>query len=207
MGNVDNEAVAKAIEVLRTGGVILYPTDTIWGIGCDATNPKAVARVYEIKKRADSKALVLLASDLDMICRYVREIPDMAIQLVEVNDSPMTIIYPEAIAGKAPAEGEEAVSDRHFLAWNVVAEDGSVAIRIPDMDFCKVLIHKFGRPIVSTSANISGEPSPKKFADIPEPIRSAVDHIVDPAEEKNSTGKASQIIKVGIDGQICIIRS
>ena len=207
MGNVDNEAVAKAIEVLRAGGVILYPTDTIWGIGCDATNPKAVARVYEIKKRADSKALVLLASDLDMICRYVREIPDMAIQLVEVNDSPMTIIYPEAIAGKAPAEGEEAVPDRHFLAWNVVAEDGSVAMRIPDMDFCKVLIHKFGRPIVSTSANISGEPSPKKFADIPEPIRSAADHIVDPAEEKNSTGKASQIIKVGIDGQICIIRS
>lgn len=207
MGNVDNEAVAKAIEVLRAGGVILYPTDTIWGIGCDATNPKAVARVYEIKKRADSKALVLLASDLDMICRYVREIPDMAIQLVEVNDSPMTIIYPEAIAGKAPAEGEEAVPDRHFLAWNVVAEDGSIAIRIPDMDFCKVLIHKLGRPIVSTSANISGEPSPKKFADIPEPIRSAVDHIVDPSEEKNSTGKASQIIKVGIDGQICIIRS
>ena len=207
MGNVNDGAVAKALEVLRAGGVILYPTDTIWGIGCDATNPKAVARVYEMKKRADSKALVLLASDLDMICRYVREIPDMAIQLVEVNDSPMTIIYPEAIAGKAPAEGEEAVPDRHFLAWNVVAEDGSVAMRIPDMDFCKVLIHKLGRPIVSTSANISGEPSPKKFADSPEPIRSAVDHIVDPAEEKNSTGKASQIIKVGIDGQICIIRS
>lgn len=207
MGNVNDGAVAKALEVLRAGGVILYPTDTIWGIGCDATNPKAVARVYEMKKRADSKALVLLASDLDMICRYVREIPDMAIQLVEVNDSPMTIIYPEAIAGKAPAEGEEALPDRHFLAWNVVAEDGSVAMRIPDMDFCKVLIHKLGRPIVSTSANISGEPSPKKFADIPEPIRSAVDHIVDPSEEKNSTGKASQIIKVGIDGQICIIRS
>ena len=207
MGNVNDGAVAKALEVLRAGGVILYPTDTIWGIGCDATNPKAVARVYEMKKRADSKALVLLASDLDMICRYVREIPDMAIQLVEVNDSPMTIIYPEAIAGKAPAEGEEAVPDRHFLAWNVVAEDGSVAMRIPDMDFCKVLIHKLGRPIVSTSANISGEPSPKKFADIPEPIRSAVDYIVDPSEEKNSTGKASQIIKVGIDGQICIIRS
>ena len=207
MGNVNDGAVAKALEVLRAGGVILYPTDTIWGIGCDATNPKAVARVYEMKKRADSKALVLLASDLDMICRYVREIPDMAIQLVEVNDSPMTSIYPEAIAGKAPAEGEEAVPDRHFLAWNVVAEDGSVAMRIPDMDFCKVLIHKLGRPIVSTSANISGEPSPKKFADFPEPIRPAVDQIVDPAEEKNSTGKASQIIKVGIDGQICIIRS
>ena len=94
MGNVNDGSVAKALEVLRAGGVILYPTDTIWGIGCDATNPKAVARVYEMKKRADSKALVLLAYDLDMICRYVREIPDMAIQLVEVNESPMTIIYP-----------------------------------------------------------------------------------------------------------------
>lgn len=206
MGNINNEAVSKALEVLRSGGVILYPTDTIWGIGCDATDPKAVSRIYEIKKRSDSKALVLLASDLDMVCRYVKEIPEMAIQLVEVNDSPMTIIYPDAICGKAPAEGAEAVADKHFLAWNVVAEDGTVAIRIPDMDFCKTLIHKLGRPIVSTSANISGEPSPKKYADIPEDIRKAVDHIVEPSEEKKSTGQASQIIKVGLDGQISIIR-
>lgn len=206
MGNINNEAIVEALEVLRSGGVILYPTDTIWGIGCDATDPKAVARIYDIKKRADSKALVLLASDLDMVCRYVREIPEMAIQLVEVNDSPMTIIYPEAICGKAPAEGEEARADKHFLAWNAVAEDGTVAIRIPGMDFCKVLIHKLGRPIVSTSANISGEPSPKKFAEIPEEIKSAVDHIVDPSEEKHSTGKASQIIKVGLDGLISVIR-
>ncbi len=206
MGNINNEAVSKALEVLRSGGVILYPTDTIWGIGCDATDPKAVSRIYEIKKRSDSKALVLLASDLDMVCRYVKEIPEMAIQLVEVNDSPMTIIYPDAICGKAPAEGAEAVADKHFLAWNVVAEDGTVAIRIPDMDFCKTLIHKLGRPIVSTSANISGEPSPKKYADIPENIRKAVDHIVEPSEEEKSTGQASQIIKVGLDGQISIIR-
>ncbi|MGM9767549.1 MAG: L-threonylcarbamoyladenylate synthase [Candidatus Cryptobacteroides sp.] len=206
MGNINNEAVTKALEVLRSGGVILYPTDTIWGIGCDATDPKAVSRIYEIKKRSDSKALVLLASDLDMVCRYVKEIPEMAIQLVEVNDSPMTIIYPDAICAKAPAEGAEAVADKHFLAWNVVAEDGTVAIRIPDMDFCKALIHKLGRPIVSTSANISGEPSPKKYADIPEDIRKAVDHIVEPSEENNSTGQASQIIKVGLDGQISIIR-
>lgn len=206
MGNINNEAVSKALEVLRSGGVILYPTDTIWGIGCDATDPKAVSRIYEIKKRSDSKALVLLASDLDMVCRYVKEIPEMAIQLVEVNDSPMTIIYPDAICGKAPAEGAEAVADKHFLAWNVVAEDGTVAIRIPDMDFCKTLIHKLGRPIVSTSANISGEPSPKKYADIPEDIRKAVDHIVEPFEEEKSTGQASQIIKVGLDGQISIIR-
>ena len=206
MGNINNEAVSKALEVLRSGGVILYPTDTIWGIGCDATDPKAVSRIYEIKKRSDSKALVLLASYLDMVCRYVKEIPEMAIQLVEVNDSPMTIIYPDAICGKAPAEGAEAVADKHFLAWNVVAEDGTVAIRIPDMDFCKTLIHKLGRPIVSTSANISGEPSPKKYADIPENIRKAVDHIVEPSEEEKSTGQASQIIKVGLDGQISIIR-
>ena len=206
MGNVNNEAIVEALELLRSGGVILYPTDTIWGIGCDATDPKAVARIYDIKKRADSKALVLLASDLDMVCRYVREIPEMAIQLVEVNDSPMTIIYPEAICGKAPAEGEEAMADKHFLAWNAVAEDGTVAIRIPDMDFCKTLIHKLGRPIVSTSANISGEPSPKKFAEIPEEIKAAVDHIVEPSEEKNSTGKASQIIKVGLDGLVSVIR-
>ena len=206
MGNINNEAVSKALEVLRSGGVILYPTDTIWGIGCDATDPKAVSRIFEIKKRSDSKALVLLASDLDMVCRYVKEIPEMAIQLVEVNDSPMTIIYPDAICGKAPAEGAEAVADKHFLAWNVVAEDGTVAIRIPDMDFCKTLIHKLGRPIVSTSANISGEPSPKKYADIPENIRKAVDHIVEPSEEEKSTGLASQIIKVGLDGQISIIR-
>ena len=104
MGNINNEAVSKALEVLRSGGVILYPTDTIWGIGCDATDPKAVSRIYEIKKRSDSKALVLLASDLDMVCRYVKEIPEMAIQLVEVNDSPMTIIYPDAICGKAPVK-------------------------------------------------------------------------------------------------------
>ena len=206
MGNINNEAVSKALEVLRSGGVILYPTDTIWGIGCDATDPKAVSRIYEIKKRSDSKALVLLASDLDMVCRYVKEIPEMAIQLVEVNDSPMTIIYPDAICGKAPVEGAEAVADKHFLAWNVVAEDGTVAIRIPDMDFCKTLIHKLGRPIVSTSANISGEPSPKKYADIPENIRKAIDHIVEPSEEEKSTGQASQIIKVGLDGQISIIR-
>ena len=95
-----NTEIQKAVEVLRQGGVILYPTDTVWGIGCDATNPEAVAKVYEIKKREDSKSLVLLASDMDMICRYVKEVPEMAIQLVEVNDKPMTIIYPGAVAGE-----------------------------------------------------------------------------------------------------------
>lgn len=200
------EIISETLDVLKKGGVILYPTDTVWGLGCDATNPEAVAKIYEIKHRSDSKALVLLASDMDMICRFVKEIPDIAVQLVEVNDRPMTIIYPGAIHGKAPAEGQNAEANWHFLAYNAVAEDDTVGIRIPDMDFCKNLIYKLGRPIVSTSANISGEPSPHKFADIPEEIKSAVDYIVEPKLEKGATGQASQILKVGLDGEILIIR-
>ena len=197
----------KALEVLRSGGIILYPTDTVWGIGCDATDPAAVAKIYEIKKRADSKSLVLLASDMDMICRYVKEIPEMAVQLVEVNDKPMTIIYPDAVSGPAPvAAGELPKADRHCLAYNTVAEDGTVGIRIPMMDFCQQLVAKFGRPIVSTSANISGEPTPKKYAEISEEIRNAVDYVVDPSLEKGSTGQSSSIIKVGLDYSIEIIR-
>ncbi|MGM9750715.1 MAG: L-threonylcarbamoyladenylate synthase [Candidatus Cryptobacteroides sp.] len=201
-----NEILAEAVKVLREGGVILYPTDTIWGIGCDATNPEAVAKVYGIKKRPDSKSLVLLADSLDMVGRYVREIPDIAIQLVEVNDRPMTIIYPDAICGKAPAEGSKAVADRHFLAYNAVAEDGSVGIRVPMNEFCRNLCYRLGRPVVSTSANLSGEASPERYADIPQEIISAVDYVVDPALERDSLGKASQIIKVGLRGEIQIIR-
>lgn len=193
---MEKNSFSEALEVLRNGGVILYPTDTVWGLGCDATNPEAVARIYEIKKRSDSKSLVLLASDLDMVARYIREIPDMAIQLVEVNDQPMTIIYPGALTGQ----------ECRGLAHNTVAQDGSVGIRIPVVDFCRDLVHRFGRPIVSTSANISGEPTPRKFADIPQQIKDAVDFIVDPSLERNSTGSASSIIKVGLDGTIDIIR-
>lgn len=196
------EQIQKALEVLRQGGVILYPTDTVWGIGCDATDPAAVAKVYALKKREDSKSLVLLASDMDMICRYVKEVPEMAIQLVEVNDRPMTIIYPGAVAGERGSDK----ACRHCLAYNTVAEDGTVGIRVPMMDFCRELVAKLGRPIVSTSANISGEPAPKKFAEISEDIRSAVDHIVDPSLEKGATGQSSSIIKVGLDYSIEIIR-
>ena len=190
----------EILKVLREGGTILYPTDTIWGIGCDATNPEAVAKVYRIKEREDSKALILLASGMEMVCRYVREIPPMAEALVEANDKPMTIIYPEGISG------EPGVADRHFLAHNVVAEDGSVGIRIPLMQFCRDLVYKLGRPIVSTSANISGMPAPKKFRDISREIVDAVDYVVDPLLEKESTGLASQIIRIGMDGQVKIIR-
>ena len=203
------EAIQQALEVLRNGGIILYPTDTVWGIGCDATDPAAVARIYEIKHRSDSKSLVLLASDMDMICRYIKEVPEMAIQLVEVNDKPMTIIYPGAIAGPSPAAipaAELPKPDRNALAFNTVAEDGTVGIRIPMMDFCQQLISRFGRPIVSTSANISGEPTPKNYSEISDDIRTSVDHIVDPSLERGSTGRSSSIIKVGLDYSIEIIR-
>ncbi len=200
------EVLSGALKVLKEGGVILYPTDTIWGLGCDATNPEAVKRIYGIKHRSDSKSLVLLANDMDMVARYIKQIPDVAIDLVEVNDKPMTIVYPGAVCTVAPKEGEKAASDRYHLAYNTVAEDGSVGIRIPMMDFCKELIYKLARPIVSTSANISGEPSPKTFADIPDDIKNAVDYIVDPSLEAGSTGLASQIIKLEVDGQVQIIR-
>ncbi|MGM9785304.1 MAG: L-threonylcarbamoyladenylate synthase [Candidatus Cryptobacteroides sp.] len=201
------QEINKAVEVLRNGGVILYPTDTVWGIGCDATNPEAVAKVYQIKNRPDNKSLVLLASDLDMVCRYVREIPEMAVQLVEVNDKPMTIIYPGAIAGPCQdASGVMPEADRNCLAFNVVAEDGSVGIRIPMMDFCRQLAARLGRPLVSTSANISGESSPKDFDGISSLVKDSVDLVVDPELAKGATGHASSIIKVGLDSTIQIIR-
>ena len=195
------EILAEALAVLRKGGVILYPTDTVWGIGCDATNPEAVARVYEIKRRADSKSLVLLASDLDMVAKYVQEIPSIAIDLVEVNDAPMTLIYPEAVHG---VEGE--AGDRWHLAWNAVAEDGSVGIRIPLMEWCRQLVFKLGRPVVSTSANFSGEPTPQRFSEIDPALKAAMDFVVPPSVDTQSTGKASQILKVGLRGEIEIIR-
>ena len=193
------EEIQKALEVLRKGGVILYPTDTVWGIGCDATDPEAVAKIYEIKRRSDSKSLVLLASDMDMISRYVKEVPEMAIQLVEVNDKPMTIIYPGAVTGPRPEGDVMPKAEKYALAFNTAAEDGSVGIRVPMMEFCQQLAFRLGRPIVSTSANISGEATPKRFAEISQEVKSAVDHIVDPALERGSTGQSSSIIKVGLD--------
>jgi L-threonylcarbamoyladenylate synthase len=195
------EAIAAALKTLRAGGTILYPTDTVWGLGCDATDPAAVARIFEIKHRSDSKSLVLLAADLDMVAKYVTEIPGIAVDLVEVNDKPMTLIYPGAIAGAPDAPG-----DRWHLARNAVAEDGTVGIRIPMAEFCRELAFKLGRPIVSTSANISGEPTPRRFSEIPEEIKSAVDFVVPPSFDTESTGEASQIIKVGLDSEVEIIR-
>lgn len=185
-----NTQIDAAIKVLKEGGIILYPTDTVWGLGCDATNEKAVEKIFKIKQRADSKSLITLASDIDMVCRYVQEVPEIAVSLVEINDKPMTIVYPQAVG----------------LAKNVVAEDGSVGIRVPMSDFCVKLISKFRRPIVSTSANISGETAPKYFEEISEQIKAAVDYVVDPSCEDNATHQPSQIIKVGLTSEIQIIR-
>ena len=196
-----DEALAEALKTLRAGGTILYPTDTVWGLGCDATNPEAVAKIFAIKRRSEAKSLVLLAADLDMVAKYVREVPSIAVDLVEVNDKPMTLIYPEAVAGTPDGPG-----DRWHLAWNAVAEDGSIGIRIPLFDFCKDLAFKLGRPLVSTSANISGEPTPKRFSEIPQELKDAVDFVVPPSFDTASTGQASQIIKVGLDGEVEIIR-
>lgn len=201
--NLDSyrDEMGRALEVLRRGGILLYPTDTVWGLGCDAADPEAVARIYALKRRPDSKSLVLLASDVDMVCRYVREMPEIAVQLIEVNDRPMTIVYPGAVCGE---EGQPA--DRRRLAFNVVADDGSVGIRIPMSDFCRRLVSAFGRPIVSTSANVSGEPAPKNFAEISEEIRQGVDYAVDASLEGGATGRSSSIIKVGVDSSVEIIR-
>ena len=194
------QTIDQALEVLKRGGVILYPTDTVWGIGCDATNSEAVRRVFEIKRRSGAKSLVLLASDLDMVARYIKEIPSIAIDLVEVNDAPMTIVYPGA----------------QGLAPEVVAEDGSVGIRIPYVDaegpaagaqFCRELMRRLRRPLVSTSANISGEPTPERFSDISDEIKSAVDFTVPKCFDGGSTGRASQIIKLGLRGEVEIIRN
>lgn len=188
---IDIEEINAAIEVLKSGGIILYPTDTVWGIGCDATDPEAVAKVYALKQRADSKSLITLVSDMDMIGKYVKVIPEVAINLVEVNDKPMTIVYPGAVN----------------LAPNVIAEDGSAAIRIPMSEFCRELVRRFRKPVVSTSANISGEPAPALYEEISLDIINAVDWVADPYLEEGATGKASQIIKVGLHGEIEIIRA
>lgn len=199
---MDSKAViAQAVQVLKEGGVILYPTDTVWGIGCDACNEKAVAKVFEIKRRCEAKSLVLLADSLDMVGRYIREIPGIAIDLVEVNDAPMTIVYPGA----------------QYLAPNVVAEDGSVGIRIPLVEegqtadgggaaFCRELVRRLRRPLVSTSANISGEATPASFKEISAEIVDAVDFVVPAFFGKASSGVASQIIKLGLHGEVRIIR-
>ena len=175
---------------MREGGVILYPTDTIWGIGCDATNEDAVRRVYEIKQRQDSKAMLVLVDSSVKVDFYVRDVPEVAWDLIDLADKPLTIIY----------------SGARNLAANLLAEDGSVGIRVTNEEFSKRLCQQFRKAIVSTSANISGQPSPKNFSEISEEVKSAVDYIVGYRQEEMSNPKPSSIIKLDKGGVIKIIR-
>ena len=175
---------------MREGGVILYPTDTIWGIGCDATNEDAVRRVYEIKQRQDSKAMLVLVDSSVKVDFYVRDVPEVAWDLIDLADKPLTIIY----------------SGARNVAANLLAEDGSVGIRVTNEDFSKRLCQQFRKAIVSTSANISGQPSPKNFSEISEEVKSAVDYIVGYRQEEISNPKPSSIIKLDKGGVIKIIR-
>ena len=184
------EDIKKACQVMREGGVILYPTDTVWGIGCDATNEDAVRRVYEIKQRQDSKAMLVLVDSSVKVDFYVRDVPEVAWDLIDLADKPLTIIY----------------SGARNLAANLLAEDGSVGIRVTNEDFSKRLCQQFRKAIVSTSANISGQPSPKNFSEISEEVKSAVDYIVGYRQEEMSNPKPSSIIKLDKGGVIKIIR-
>jgi len=184
------DEVKKAIEVLKAGGVILYPTDTVWGIGCDATNPEAVKKVYEIKRREDSKALICLVDSEARLSRYVRQVANVTWDMIEMSERPLTVIY-NHVTGLAP---------------NLLAEDGSAGIRITREDFSKELCFRFQKPIVSTSANISGEPTAQTFDEISDEIKQAVDHIVHYSQRCKEKHQPSSIIKIDENGQFTIIR-
>ena len=190
MNEAMREDIKKACEVMNKGGVILYPTDTIWGIGCDATNEEAVKRVYEIKKRADSKAMLVLVDNAVKVDFYVNQAPEVAFDLIELATKPLTIIY----------------DDAKNLASNLIAEDGSVGIRVTSETFSNQLCYRFRKAIVSTSANVSGEPSPATFEDISEEIKGAVDYIVQSRQNERTVSKSSSIIKLGKGGQVKVIR-
>jgi len=182
--------IKKAVDVLKNGGVILYPTDTIWGLGCDATNPEAVARIYQIKQREDSKSMLVLMENPALLERYVNDVPEIAWDLVEISTTPLTVIYPGA----------------KNLAANLIAEDGSIGIRFTKEEFTTKLLQRFRRPIVSTSANISGQKSPSFFDEIPEGIKNQVDYIVEYRQDDINPAQPSSIIKLWPGGRIDIIR-
>lgn len=184
------EEVDKSVNVLTQGGVILYPTDTIWGIGCDATNQKAVERIYKIKKRIESKSLIVLVSDIDMLKEYIAEIPEIFWDLINNVDRPTTFIYPEA----------------RKLAKKVIASDGTIGIRIVRDEFCRQMITFFGKPVVSTSANVSGEITPLLFSKISSEIKRQMDYIVQLDHEVIREIRPSTIIKLFKNGNYEIIR-
>lgn len=187
--NLDT-AVKEIVEILRKGGVILYPTDTVWGVGCDATNAEAVDKIYKLKGSDDKKSMLVLCGNVDSVVRYVNKAPSVAFDVMEMTSKPLTAILPGAVN----------------VATNLIPEEGTLGIRVPDHEFCQQLLRRFGRPIVSTSANISGEDTPKRFNEISEEIIKGVDYVVDPRFEGKPTRNPSSIISFGADGAVKIIR-
>lgn len=183
------EEIEECIKVLNAGGVILYPTDTVWGLGCDAANEDAVKKIYAIKRREDAKSLITLVGSDGMLQKYVEEVPDLAWDIIDLATKPTTIIYPKA----------------KNMAPNVIAENGSIGIRMVKEGFCHQLVNKYNKAIVSTSANISGNPTPKDFSEISSEIIEGVDFTVNANLEKGSTVPSS-IIKLAINGEIEVIR-
>ena len=181
--------IREVYGVLKSGGSILYPTDTIWGVGCDATNAEAIDKIYKIKERDVNKPMLVILDDDRKLMRYVKDVPEVAWDILDHNEDPLTIIYPQAMG----------------LATNLPAANGSIGIRIVKHPFCQALIRKYNKPLVSTSANFSGEPSPKNYDEISEELKNQVDYIV-PQEYTSGNQKASGIIKLGVGGQVQIIR-
>lgn len=185
-----NEDIKNAFDVLVAGGLILYPTDTIWGIGCDATNSEAVKKVFELKKRVDSKALIVLVDSSAKLDFYVEEVPDLAVDLMEMSEKPMTVIFDNA----------------RNVAQNLLAEDGSLAIRVTEEKFSHELCKRFRKALVSTSANVSGSKAPSSFSEIDEEIINGVDYVVKYRQDEQNSSNASSIIKLSNSGEIKIIR-
>lgn len=184
------EDIRQALEVLKKGGIILYPTDTIWGIGCDATNAEAVARVSELKKRESSRSMLVLMENPNLLNSYIEEVPEVAWDLIDVADKPLTIVYPGA----------------KNLATNLIAEDGSIGIRISGESFTQQLIQRFRKPIVSTSANFSGERWPAFFDEVSPEIVEGVDYVVQYRQDERMPSSPSSVIKLGVGGEVQILR-
>lgn len=183
-------SVEQALQTIRAGGIILYPTDTIWGIGCDATDANAIHRIYEVKKRNESKSLIILVANDRDILKYTANPNPAIFDLLEKTDRPTTVIYENALG----------------LPDNLVNSDGSIAIRMVKEPFCKTLIKRLGNPIVSTSANISGQPAPQSFSEISMNIIRQVDYVVDYRQDDNTKAVSSRIIKIQSTGEITVIR-
>ena len=183
-------AVNAAVEVLKQGSLILYPTDTVWGIGCDATNEEAVAKIYALKRSEDKHAMLVLCHSAEQIVRYVNRAPGIAFEVMELATSPLTLILEGAVG----------------VASNLIPETGTLGVRVPDHEFCQLLLRRFGRPIVSTSANISGEKTPKGLNEVVQELVDGVDYVVNPRFQGHPTGKPSSIIAFGEGGEVRVIR-